>query len=118
MPGKARPDDRYRYSIKRLPIQEKYFEMILYFCKKNNIIVFITMQPIRGNALRNYSENEISEFNNYIKQHTNSSVFYLNYSNLPGYTYEDYSDITHLNEDAANRFTMFLNEAIKKIIYN
>lgn len=115
--GKASPHDRYRYSIKRLPIQEKYFEMILAFCKKNNIIVFITMQPTRKNALQNYSEDEMREFNNYVKRHTNSSVFYLNCSELPGYSYEDYTDITHLNEDAANRFTMYLNEAIKKIIY-
>jgi hypothetical protein len=111
-PGKATPEDKYAYTITRLPIQEKYFEMILDFCKKNKTLVFLVMKPTRKNALQNYKEIEINEFNKYIIEHTNDSVFYLNFSNLPDYTYEDFTDITHLNESAANRFTKYLNSIL------
>lgn len=113
-PGKAFPVDKYFYSIKRLPIQEKYFKMIFEYCNRKQIEAFICMLPIRQNALINYQENEIQEFNNFIHFTTNSNrrFHFLDYSHQPGWNIEDYTDITHLNEEAADRFSKQLNDTI------
>ena len=111
-PGKALPNNKYSYSIKRLNIQVTYFEKLLTLCSQMKCKVFLTMLPVRKNALNNYTQQEIEEFNRFITLHTNANIFYMNYSLSPDYNIEDYTDITHLNERAANKFSFQLNNFI------
>ncbi len=115
-PHQATKDDKAKYSIKRLPFQEKYFKLILEYCKKHEIEVFLTMMPARKNALVNYERKDIIEFNTFIKSFSNSDVHFVNYSEQKGWTLDDYTDVTHLNEAAANRFTKQLNDTISDIL--
>ena len=115
-PHQATKDDKAKYSIKRLPFQEKYFKLILAYCKTHEIKVFLTMMPARKNALINYERKDIVEFNSFIESFSNNDVHFLNYSEQKGWTLDDYTDITHLNEAAANRFTKQLNDTINDIL--
>lgn len=115
-PGRAKMTDKHFYSINRLPVQEKYFKEILNYCSKKNIMVFLVMLPIRQNALINYKENEINEFNKFIRLQTNDNIYYLDFSHQSSWNVEDYTDITHLNERAADRFSKQLNDSIANII--
>lgn len=115
-PGKALPNDRYSYSINRLDIQVNYFEKLLALCAKTKCKVFLCMLPARSNALLNYTTPEIAEFNDFIFSHTSRDVVYLNHSVALKYSIEDYSDITHLNPAAADKYSIFLNSIIIKAI--
>jgi hypothetical protein len=69
--------------------------------------------PTRQNELKSYTPEEIDEFDNFIQGYAdNISVFCLNYSKMDGFKTEDYTDITHFNEKAANRFTEVLNKKL------
>jgi len=114
--GIAKPDDENYYSIERLPFQEKYFNLILDYCTKEEIEVFLCMLPTRKNALKNYKKDDIEDFNDFINSFTSNSVHFLNYSNQKGWSIADYTDITHLNERAANKFSKQLNDTIKYTI--
>jgi hypothetical protein len=115
-PGTAKIDDEYYYSIERLELQEKYFNLIINYCDKNDIEIFLCMLPVRKNSLKNYEKERIVEFNQYINSFTNDKIHYINYSYQKGWGVEDYTDITHLNEKAADRFTKQLNDSIMQIL--
>ena len=74
------------------------------------------MLPKRKNVLKVHKQSDIVEFNNYINSFTNTNIHYLNYSKQKGWVLADYTDITHFNEQAANRFSKILNEDILKLI--
>lgn len=115
-PGVASANDKYYYSIRRLPVQVKYFELILDFCKRKNIKVFICMLPTRENALINYTEEEMREYDSFISSYTDGNIHYLNYSRQKGWGLSDYTDITHFNENAAKRFSRLLSNDMLDII--
>lgn len=115
-PGVAKKDDSHYYSIHRLKLQEEYFERIIKYCKDENIEVFLCMLPVRENALKNYQKEDIDKFDKYIMSFTNEKIHYLNFSLQGGWTLKDYTDVTHLNEKASNRFTIQLNDSIYRII--
>jgi hypothetical protein len=115
-PGKAKISDKHFYSIKRLPIQELYFKKILNYCRENGIKVFLCRLPARNNALLNYSKADMVEFDRFISKHVNSNIHFLDYAHQPGWGVEDYTDITHLNEKAAERFSKQLNDTILQIM--
>lgn len=111
--GIAKKSDWVSRDINRLDFQVEYFEKILALCKSNGIMVYLTMLPTRTDELRAYTDSEIDEFNVFISSFVDhQSVFYLNYSMMDGFTLEDYTDITHFNESAANRFSKILNREI------
>ncbi len=114
-PPKETKDMKTIVSINRLPIQEKYFKMILDNCSKNEIEVFLCMLPVRKKVLTNYKESEIKEFNDFICSYINNGVHFLNYSFQDGWNPEDYTDMIHLNAKAADRFSEQLNDTINKI---
>lgn len=117
-PGIASEKDKCIYKINRLPIQEKYFEKILKHCKKNKIKTYLCMLPVRKNAMINYSKRQINEFNKFISQHINKNVILLDYSNQKKWRMSDFSDITHLNETGADKFSKQLNDTLTVIINN
>lgn len=114
--GFAKETDTITRDMNRLEFQIKYFVKTLSLCSNKNIKVFMVNLPTRQNELKSYTNNEIDEFDNFIKSYVdNKYVFYLNFSTLEGFTTEDYTDITHFNEKAANRFTELLNIKILEI---
>lgn len=116
-PGFANETDTITRDMNRLDFQIKYFDRILSLCDKKSIKVFIVNLPTRQNELNSYTNNEIDEFDNFIKSYVdNKYVFYLNFSKFEGFTTKDYTDITHFNENAANHFTEILNKKIMGII--
>jgi len=115
--GIAKENDTIKRNIFRLPFQEKYFTKILELCKKDKIKTFIVMPPVRNKELLSYSLSEIQKFDSYINSFTdNKRVFYLNFSNSIDFDISDYTDITHLNEKAANRFSEKLNDTIQNLL--
>ncbi|AEA42197.1 hypothetical protein Fluta_0188 [Fluviicola taffensis DSM 16823] len=116
-PGLATENDSIERDIKRLDFQTKYFKKVIDFCQKKKVRVFIVMPPCRSNELISYSKVEIDEFNAFIKTFTKiKNVYYLNYSTTSNFNTKDYTDITHLNEKAANRFSKMLNNDINHLI--
>ena len=115
-PGNAKSDDARDYSIDRLPLQEHYFKEILAFCKEEKIPVFLCMLPSRSNAVVNYSEAQIKEFNEFIQDHLSDSVRLLDYSRQEGWSLSDYTDIVHLNAAAADRFSKQVSDSIQSLI--
>lgn len=116
-PGVARKSDSVIRNIKRLNFQVEYFERIVKACKSENIKVFLVMLPVRENELKNYNERELQNFDVFIDRYVNdSNVFYVNYSELKGFSYNDFTDITHLNESAANRFSKQLSKDILRLL--
>jgi len=111
--GFAKERDSISRDINRLEFQVKYFEKTLSLCEQKNIKVFILNLPTRQNELKSYTIEEIDEFDNFIKSYVdNKYIFYLNFSKLEGFSTEDYTDITHFNEKAANRFSEILNKKL------
>jgi len=117
--GRAKENDTIQRDISRLAIQETYFKKTLELCKSENIVVFLVMPPTRQNELNSYTMAEMNEFTNYIHHHTdNKNVFYLNYSTIPNFTTQDFTDITHLNESAANRISKILSDDLVEVVAN
>lgn len=113
----ANENDSISRKIRRLEFQVKYFIKLLDKCRSKNIKVFMVMLPARTNELKNRTMEETKEFNAFIESFTdNKNTFYLNYSRHTGFNTTDYTDITHLNEDAANRFSKLLNDTLIKYI--
>lgn len=115
--GKATLNDHIDRDIDRLTFQETYFRKVLDLCIKNDIKTFVIMLPTRPNELKSYLKEDMDKFDEYIKKNeTHKNIFYLNYSNNKNFTMEDYTDITHFNENAAKRFSSLLNSDIDSLI--
>lgn len=113
----AMEDGHVKRKINRLDIQVTYFQKTLEFCKSQNIIVFIVMPPVRSIELMSYTIQEIDEFNSFIDNYlVKNNVFYLNYSTVTDFKTEDYTDITHLSESGADRFSGILDNDLNKLI--
>lgn len=116
-PGKASEKDKIDRNIDRLQFQVDYFEKVLYLCKQEKIRVFIVTLPTRQEELDSYSEAQIKEFNTFISTYVNGNdVFYFNHSLDHNFKTNDFTDITHLNESAADRFSKILNNNIMGLI--
>lgn len=111
-PGKATTSNIANDLIDRIPIQVKYFEKILDECKKSNIRVFICMMPARDLAMNYYTQTEILEFNNFVKSYSNDYYKLLDYTYSKDFKMDDYTDIKHLTEKGAAKFTLMLNQSI------
>jgi hypothetical protein len=113
-PGKATISNIANDLIDRIPIQIKYFERILAECKKKNIRVFICMMPARDLAMNYYTQAEILEFNNFVKSYSNDYYKLLDFTYNKEFKMEDYTDIKHLTEKGADKFTVLLNSCINE----
>ena len=74
------------------------------------------MMPTRKNALKNYTIESIKLFTTYIQSFASERVSFLDYSHQKGWKLKDYTDVTHLNEQAADRFSNQLNDTIVDIL--
>lgn len=113
--GTATPDDTVERDSSVLEIQYEYFEKIVDVCTKNDIELYVIMPPTRDAELENYTEEELKAFdimiNNTLGERYQQN--YYNCSRLNGLTdYNNFIDITHLNSDAADRFSEYINQKI------
>ena len=69
--------------------------------------------PTREEERINYTAESVARFEKYLSQFQNTT--YLNFSESGDYEMKDFSDITHLNEAAADRFSKSLNDSIEVI---
>ncbi|MBU3178145.1 DUF1574 domain-containing protein [Clostridium estertheticum] len=114
--GEAKTSDKVtRYSV-MLPKQKMYYDKILLYAKEKSIPIFLVMPPARENELKNYSSDTIEKYNKMFNQAhlDNKNAYFLNYTNDKNFELKDFIDISHLNKDAADRFTIELNNDIKK----
>lgn len=96
--------------------QKEKFEQIIDFAKTRGIKIILLMPPCRAVELRCYSE----EFKNTMDDYFHSfelidSIYYLNLSELKGYSTVDYMDETHLTPEASDRFSQTLSDTIKQL---
>ena len=113
--GQASPEDSVERKHEILDIQYEYYERIVDLCENNDIMLYVLMPPARDEELSSYSLEDM-EYIDYMiiaglrDRYRNN---YYNCSRLPGLTdYTNYIDITHLNEEAANRFSEYINQVI------
>lgn len=103
-----------RYYIIR-GVQERYFLKIIEYCKDNDIELYVIMPPTRDEELASYTKEEMDSFDQMIEEALGDRFrgLYLNCSNLPEFKhYSNYTDITHLNVEAADRYSEYLNETL------
>lgn len=113
--GQAKPKDVTQSKAEILPIQEKYFERLLQACRQNNIQVVMVMLPSRPNELNSFKPEEKEKINQIYQTAAKENNFvYLNYATDSRFTMSDFTDITHLNREAADRFTTILDQDLKK----
>ncbi|NEN25313.1 hypothetical protein G3O08_17590 [Cryomorpha ignava] len=112
-PGKAKETNTVERDLTRLDFQVNYFKKIIDLCRANGITVFMVMPPLRENELKAHTPAERELFNSFINDFVdNKQVFYFNYSKNHDFKMTDFTDITHFNEAAANRFSEILSEDI------
>jgi hypothetical protein len=104
--------DFLKRNPERKEIQVKYFEKILAECKAQNIKVFLCMMPLRPAEIQQYKPEDLADFNRFVGQHLNENVVYLDYSRDTSFKMEDYIDFSHINQKAADRFSLMLDRDI------
>ena len=115
-PGKAKKNEFSERSSEILAVHEKYFEKTLRLAHKNNIEVYLVMAPVRDSQMKNYTEDEIQKFQNFINKYADNYKAFLNFSRVDSYNFSDYTDVTHLTPEAADRFSQSLTDTIQKLL--
>lgn len=96
------------------PYQQLKFEQIMDFLRNKGIRVILLMPPCRKIELNCYSNGFKQRLDDYFRKfERKDSVWYLNMSELAGYSTDDYMDDTHLKPQAADLFSTSLNDTIK-----
>ena len=100
------------YHPDSIPI--KYFEKIEDLCKKNNILLVVSLSPV---LVKYMTESFNSFITNYCKE---KNIYIINYRHDPRIVNDlhYFKDGTHLNELGAEKFTKLLVSDIKKIEKN
>ena len=112
VPGTATPEDTVTRSINIMEIQREYFEKIIECCVNHNIELYVVMPPARDEELSSYTAEQRADFDAMIEDALaeHYAGHYINCSDLAEFKhYSNYADITHLNEDAADAFSEYLN---------
>lgn len=108
--GDANKNNSGLRSAERNLIQVKYFERILQLSKKNNIQVFLVMPPTRIEELKLYNNKELKDFNLFLGKYLNKELIFFDFSTDESY---NFTDLTHLNREAADKFSKKLNDSIE-----
>ena len=103
----------------RLPIEEAYFENVLIFARQHNTPLVLVMPPTRADELKSYDAKTIAEFDNIFSTMARQyGGEYLNYSHSLEFVLNDYMDATHLDPQAADRFSVMLSKDASATIAN
>lgn len=112
--SQAGKDVFFERDKKRLKIQEEYFEEILKFNRENNIKTILVMPPLRDIERRNYTREDIDNFEDFLQRNMKQGEGYLNYAFDDEFSLEDFCDKTHLNKYGASKFSAMLWNDIEK----
>lgn len=113
--GEAGKDDTIDRNCNILEVQKQYLEKIIHYCNEKNITFYVVMPPTRDEELASYTQDELIVFHKMLREvlDENYEKCYIDCSNLKEFKhYSNYTDITHLNEEAANRFSIYLSEEL------
>lgn len=94
----------------------QYFEKILDHCRRNSVTAFLCMLPIRPKEPRAYKDGEMEEFRTFLFEYVDENTHLLDFTYDDGYVTADYTDITHFNEAAADRFSAQLDGTIHNVL--
>lgn len=107
--------DPIRRDATRLPIQEQYFIRILEWARERGIRMVLVMPPLRQLELNGYDEGVIEPFDAWLAATASRhGAVYLNLSRHPGFSDADFSDITHLDEAASDRFSRLVGAELAR----
>lgn len=113
----CRKDEFFERDSKRLKLQVDYFKKILKYADKNQIPVDIVMLPIQKIEEKNYTAEEIEEFNHFIlssiKPYKKIEYHNLNDEKDLALQRKEYADFSHLNSIGADKVSVFLNRKLK-----
>ena len=113
--SKATDEDTVDRSGSIMGVQKQYFLKIVEFCEANDIELYVIMPPTRDEELASYTKEQMDSFDRMIEDALGERFMghYLNCCDLPEFKhYSNYTDITHLNAGAADRFSEYLNETL------
>lgn len=75
------------------------------------------MLPIRSEQSNAYRPHEITEFHQFLSLYIDGkSRVLIDVTYLPGYSMQDFADITHLNPISADRYSSELREVVASLI--
>ena len=113
--SKAKPDDAVERKTDVRQIQKKYYNEIVELCHKNNIRVIAFTMPVREGEMQSYTKEDIARIQDIIKAPLSNGDQYVDMTCVDEFRdYKDYTDITHLNAAAADRFTVYFYNRVKK----
>lgn len=114
--GTADPDEVIDRDYSVLDIQLDYFRKIIAACEANEIQLYVIMPPLWSGETKSHTDEERKVFDDMIRSELSGTAFagnYINYSEENGLLpYTDFTDITHLNAEASDRFSEYINEKI------
>lgn len=116
--GKASSEDSIDRNGTILEMQKRYFQKIVDYCRDNEITFYVVMPPVRDAEMASYKEIELNNFDKMLHEVLGEDYerSYIDCSNLEEFKhYSNYTDITHLNEKAADRFSIYLNEELQLV---
>ena len=107
--------DPIRRDATRLPIQERYFTRILEWGIGSGVQVVMVMPPLRRMELDSYPRGVVDEFDGWFQRVANEhGAHYVNFARHPMFGDQDFMDVTHLNEAAADRFSRLLGDELDR----
>lgn len=110
--GKPSDEDFQKRKFGFMDLQIKYFDSIIAFANREQIKVYILMPPMQNIEFEQYQPSEIDSFNRFINSRLSENVAYLDFGTKHAFGPQDYIDMAHLNQDAANVFSKMLDSAI------
>lgn len=114
--SKASPNDKVTRNTEILDLQVDYYNRIVDLCHSHNIQLTVFTMPVRDGEMESYTREFVSKIQSIIKTPLSIKDRYIDMTYLEDFRdYHDYTDITHLNSSAADRFSIFFkNEIINK----
>ncbi len=103
-----------RRDAKRLNIQESYLEKFLTCSMENSIKVFLVMPPSTSFERNTYDQRALADSEAYLQSQVQPGVDYLNYFRDERFQLTDFADTTHLNSEAADRFSRIVGDEIRQ----
>jgi hypothetical protein len=110
--GEASEDDFQRRHFKFDSLQVHYFERLLDLANQEGIKVYIVMPPMRMVELSQYTEEQVDEFDKFMNRHLSDSIKYLDFSIRHPFADQNFIDMAHLSQEAADEFSMAIDKEL------
>lgn len=95
----------------------KIFDDYLNLCEENNSRPIIFLPPLSEGYIKHFSKKKIDEFRcivlDAIKKHP--SGIFLDGWKIPGFTDNDFHDVSHMNIQGSTKFSAMLNNFIESL---